>query len=167
MTDILVEQIKKLPTPEDTTAANRTWLSPLKLNPDSVSHPAFTALVDQCMEGSQGQRKEPNISILRRHWELVLLNLSQAVFKRRWLMVALNSSDSKQLPAYADNNWSARPLAHMIDHLDQQELIHLRKGKIYSNDPLVTRIFPTDALAPQLYQFFLILNNPYSRPTRS
>ena len=164
MTDILVEQIKKLPKPEDTAPANRTWLSPLKLNPDSVSHPAFTALVDQCMEDSQGKRKEPNISILRRHWELVLLNLSQAVFKRRWLMVALNSRTQAKLPAYADNNWSARPLAHVIDHLDQQELIHLRKGKIYSNDPLVTRIFPTDALAPQLYQFFLDTEQPIQPP---
>lgn len=167
MTDILIEQIKKLPTPEDTTAANRTWLSPLKLNPDSVSHPAFTALVDQCMKGSQGKRKEPNISILRRHWELVLLNLSQAVFKRRWLMVALNSRTQAKLPVYADNNWSARPLAHVIDHLEQQELIHLRKGKIYSKDPLVTRIFPTDALAPSCISSFWILNNPYSRLTRS
>ena len=42
----------------------------LKLNPDSVSHPAFTALVDQFMEDSQGKRKEPNVSILRKHWEL-------------------------------------------------------------------------------------------------
>ena len=164
MTDILVEQIKKLPTPEDTAPANRTWLSPLKLNPDSVSHPAFTALVDQCMKNSQGKRKEPNISILRRHWELVLLNLSQAVFKRRWLMVALNSRTQAKLPAYADNNWSARPLAHVIDHLEQQELIHLRKGKTYSKDPLVTRIFPTDALAPQLYQFFLDAEQPIKPP---
>ena len=84
------------------------------------------------MEDNQGKRKEPNISILRRHWELVLLNLSQAVFKRRWLMVALNSRAQAKLPAYADNNWSARPLAHVIDHLEQQELIHLRKGKTYS-----------------------------------
>ena len=91
MNDILVDQIKLLPLPEDTEKNNRTWLAPLKLNPDAVSHPAFTALVDQCMEYSQGSRKEPHLTSLRRHWELVLLNLSQAVFKRRWLMLALNS----------------------------------------------------------------------------
>ena len=45
MNDILVDQIKLLPLPEDLTHANRTWLSPLKLNPESVSHPAFTALM--------------------------------------------------------------------------------------------------------------------------
>ena len=91
MHDILVDQIKLVPLPQDLIHANRTLLSPVKLNPDSVSHPAFTALVDQFMADSQGNRKEPNVSILRKHWELILLNLSQAVFKRRWLMVAFNS----------------------------------------------------------------------------
>ena len=99
MSDILVDQIKLLPLPEDLTPANRTWLSPVKLNPDSVSHPAFTALVDQFMADSQGKRKEPNVSILKKHWELILLNLSQAVFKRRWLMVALNSRAKAELSA--------------------------------------------------------------------
>ena len=114
MNDILVDQIKLLPLPEDTEKNNRTWLAPLKLNPDSVSHPAFTALVDRLMADSQGKRKEPNVSILRKHWELILLNLSQAVFKRRWLMVALNSRTQAKLPVYSDNNWSARPLAHVM-----------------------------------------------------
>ena len=163
MNDILVNQMQLLPLPEDLTHANRTWLSPVKLNLDSVSHPAFTALVDHFMAASQGKRKEPNVSILRKHWELVLLNLSQAVFKRRWLMVALNSRTQAKLPVYSDSNWSARPLAHVIDHLQQRELIHLRKGKTFSKDPLVTRIFPTDALAPQLYQFFLDTEQPIHR----
>ena len=166
MNDILVEQIKLLPLPEDKEKNHRTWLAPLKLNPDSVSHPAFTALVDQFMADSQGKRKEPNVSILKKHWELILLNLSQAVFKRRWLMVALNSRTQAKLPVYSDNNWSARPLAHVIDHLQQRELIHLRKGKTFSKEPLVTRIFPTDALAPQLYQFFLDTEQPIHPPQR-
>jgi hypothetical protein len=57
MNDILVDQIKLLPLPEDLTHANRTWLSPLKLNPDSVSHPAFTALVDQFMADGSSQQQ--------------------------------------------------------------------------------------------------------------
>ena len=109
MSDILVDQIKLLPLPEDTEKNNRTWLAPLKLKPDSVSHPAFTALVDQFATDSQGKRKEPKVSILRKHWELILLNLSQAVFQRRWLMVAVNSRTQAKMPVYAANNWSARP----------------------------------------------------------
>lgn len=79
-------------------------------------------------------------------------------------MVALNSRTQAKLPLYSDNNWSARPLAHVIDHLEQRELIYLRKGKTFSKDPLVTRIFPTDALAPQLYQFFLDTEQPIHPP---
>ena len=44
-------------------------------------------------------------------------------------------------------------------------MIHERKGKTFSKDgPLVTRIFPTDALAPQLYQFFLDTEQPIHPP---
>ena len=164
MNDILVKHIKLLPLPEDLKHANRTWLSPLKINPNSVSHPAFTALVDQCMEDSQGKRNESDTSKLRRHWELVLLNLSQAVFQRRWVMVAVNSRTQAKMSVYAANNWSARPLAHVIDHLQQRKLIHVRKGKTYSKEPLVTRIFPADTLAPQLYQFFLDTEQPIHPP---
>lgn len=164
MNDILVDQIKLLPLPEDLTHADRTRLSPLKLNPDSPSHHAFKALVDQCIEDSQGSRKEPHLTTLRRYWEIVLLNLLQAVFKRRWLMLALNCRTQAKMPEYSANNWSARPLARVIDHLQQRELIHARKGKTYSKEPLVTRILPTDALAPQLYQFFLDTEQPIHPP---
>lgn len=55
-------------------------------------------------------------------------------------------------------------MARVIDYLEQRELIHLRKGKTFSKDPLVTRIFPTDVLAPQLYQFFLDTEHPIHPP---
>ena len=75
VSDILVDQI----LPEDTDKNNRTWLAPSKLNLDEF----FTALVDQFMADSQGNRKRTPSIHVRRHWEL-LLNLSQAVFQRRW-----------------------------------------------------------------------------------
>ena len=74
MNDLLLDQIKLLLLPEDLTSANRTSSSPLKLNPDSVSFPNFTALVDQFMEHNQGRGKKSNISKLRRHRALILLN---------------------------------------------------------------------------------------------
>ena len=50
MTDILVEQIKLLPIPEDTEKNNRTWLAPLELTGNAKSLPAFIELIDQFME---------------------------------------------------------------------------------------------------------------------
>ena len=61
MTDILVEQIKLLPIPEDTEKNNRTWLAPLELTDNAKSLPAFIELVDQFMEASKGNRKEPHL----------------------------------------------------------------------------------------------------------
>jgi hypothetical protein len=81
------------------------------------------------MEGSQGKRNESDTAKLRRHWELILLNLSQAVFQRRWLKVAVNSRTQAKMPVYAANNWSARPMAHVIDYLKEQKLIHHRQDK--------------------------------------
>ena len=164
MDDILVEQTQLLPLPEDTEKNNRTWLAPLKLNPDAVSHSAFTALVDQFMADSQGNRKEPHLSTLRRHWELILLNLSCAVFQRRWQLYAKDGRTQKKLDVYSANDWKAKTLAHVVDHLKEHGLIHERKGALYKDGPLVTRIFPTDALAPQLYQFFLDTEHPIHPP---
>ena len=91
MHDNLVDQVKLLPLPGELTHANRKRLSPVKLKPDSVSHPAFTALVDQFMADCQGSMKNPHLSKFRQHWEVILLILSQAVFQRRWIMMANNS----------------------------------------------------------------------------
>ena len=164
MTDILVEQIKLLPIPEDTEKNNRTWLAPLELTDNAKSLPAFIELVDQFMEESKGNRKEPHLSTLRRHWELVLLNLSCAVFQRRWQLYAKDGRTQKKLDAYATNDWKTRTLAHVVDHLEENGLIHVREGALYKGGTLVTRIFPTDALAPQLYQFFLDTEQPIQPP---
>ena len=74
MNDLLVDQTKLLLLPEDLTPGNRTSSSPLKLSPDSLSFPNFTALVDQFMENIQGRGKKSNNSKLRRHRALILLN---------------------------------------------------------------------------------------------
>ena len=116
------------------------------------------------MEESKGNRKEPHLSTLRRHWELVLLNLSCAVFQRRWQLYAKDDRTQKKLDAYATNDWKTRTLAHVVDHLKENGLIHVREGALYKGGALVTRISPTDALAPQLYQFFLDTEQPIQPP---
>ena len=115
MHDILVDQIKLLPLPDDLTSANRSWLSTDKLNPDSVSHPAFIALLDQFVADSQGNRKGPHLSTLRSHWELILLNLSQAVFKRRWPMVALNRrTQGPSVKQWLAPSWQNAAIHHRL-----------------------------------------------------
>ena len=72
--------------------------------------------------------------------------------------------DSKEVDVYSSNDWKAKTLAHVVDHLKEHGLIHERKGALYKDGPLVTRIFPTDALAPQLYQFFPDTEQPIHPP---
>ena len=74
MGDILVEQIKLLPMPQDLTSANRTWSLPFELRNDSVSFSTLTALMDQFKENTQGRRKVSIISKLLRHRALISLN---------------------------------------------------------------------------------------------
>ena len=76
------------------------------------------------MEDTQGNRKETNISTLIRHSEGVLLNLAQAVFKRRWLLVAVNSTIQAKPPVYSDNNWQARTLVNIVNNLKDHGLFY-------------------------------------------
>ena len=130
MNDILVDQIKLLPLPEDMEKNNRTWLAPLKLTDNAKSLPAFIELVDEFIEASKGDRKEPHLTTLRRHWDLVLLNLSCAVFQRRWQLYAKDGRTQKKLDVYSANDWKARTLAHVVDHLIEHGLIFERKGAL-------------------------------------
>ena len=58
------------------------------------------------------------------HSEGVLLNLAQAVFKRRWLLVAVNSTIQAKLPVYSDNNWQARTLVNVVNNLKDHGLFY-------------------------------------------
>lgn len=164
MINTLIPIIEGLPDPLDFKDEHHTWLSPLKLKSTASSHPEFIQLVDQFVEASKGTRKSNHVKTLRKHWELILLNLTHVVFHRRWLLVALDNRAFSSDANYRANGWSHGAMKTVVDYLEEHELITKKIGKAFTSGGKRTRIFPTAKLAPQLYQFFLDAEQPIKPP---
>ncbi|MDC1322314.1 hypothetical protein N8254_02650, partial [Pseudomonadales bacterium] len=164
MINTLIPIIEGMPDPLDYKDEHHTWLSPLKLKSTASSHPEFIQLVDQFVEASKGTRKSNHVKTLRKHWELMLLNLTHVVFHRRWLLVALDNRAFSSDANYKANGWSHGAMKTVVDYLEEHELITKKIGKAFTSGGKRTRIFPTAKLAPQLYQFFLDAEQPIKPP---
>ena len=145
MIDNLYELLKGINAPKDLEDYH-SFLSPLGLNTNTKRSESFQKLVNKFMEVTQGNRRSDHRQKLRDHWELILLNLSYAVFQRRWILVPLdNRSFSK------DSKLKAMGLSHssmqeVIKYLHNERLIKLNKGALYSEGAKRTRIFPEKKL---------------------
>ena len=78
---------------------HHTFLKPKSLNPQSKSYSAFDGLVRFCIDGSAANRGPKQLATLRRHFESILLSLSWAMYKRQWVLVALDGH------AYSKDVW--------------------------------------------------------------
>ena len=159
----LTELVLNLPQPVD-DKDHHSFLVPMQLRAGSANTDTFTGLVDEFMAATQGGRSNRDKASLRRHWEYILLNLSKALFSRRWLVVSLTPK------AYTKDYWlKLFKLSHgatkcIVDYLGNEGLIVRKKGKLFKNGPLRTRLFPTAPLAARLWQFFLDSEHPITPP---
>jgi hypothetical protein len=159
----LTALIESLDTPEDNSDYH-TWLSRCWLTPQSAAYPIFKELVDYFMEETGGHRKEPHKTNLRRHWEIVLLNLSRALFQRHWLLVPMDNRAFKHGSIASEAGFSYGPMQVVIKYLHNQRWIKLKKGKRYKDQPTRTRIFPEKALNLYLTPLFLDSAEPFEAP---
>ena len=144
---------ESLREPEDFEEDDRCWMYPTQVS--TQRREDFRLLVDEFMEESQGKRKEPNLSTYRRHMEQLLLNLINALFMHRWLLIALDEKAYREDDVYIKAGWQFRTMRAVVKHFEEDGLVYLRKGARYNKQPLRTRIYPTPALAPYLYPFVL------------
>jgi hypothetical protein len=79
----------------------------------------------------------------------------------------LVSLDTK---AYAKDIWLQRygikysSIKPIVDYLESQGLINVLKGKNYKDKPSRTRLFPTDALSNQIWEYVLDQEQPIEGP---
>ena len=159
----LIELLDDQPTPVD-EEGNHTFLTPLRLQSLAKSTDAFHHLVDQFMDMSQGKRRSEYRDALRRHWEVVLLNLSFALFQRRWVLVSLDDRAYGQDSELRRMGLSYSAMKTVVDFLSNQRLIKFKRGKLYKGGPKRTRIFPGEQLEPLLWSFFLDAEQPIEPP---
>lgn len=157
--DIVAEQ----PLPED-DYKHHSFLVAMKMNEGRTSREQFTTLVDSFLNETKGNRGPKQYKKLKRHWEIILLNLSRATFLRHWTLVTLTKA------TYVDDYWLNKyEFSHtytkvVVEHLKGSGLIECLPGKRYEGKPVRTRIFPKPELQTALWQFFLDAEQPIEPP---
>lgn len=163
----LIEIVSKAELPRD-DYEHHTFLRANAIPKAAPSYSKFNSLLDYYVTESNSKRRgAAQLAEFRRHWQYVLLCLSQCFFMRRWLCFRLDSA------AYGSNGdyWIkkyklSRDLTkEIIAYLDCNGLVDCRLGKAYKKgDPMSTRVFPRAVLAAELLEFFLDIEQPIQPP---
>ena len=143
------------------------FLKPLQLNPKSPLHHKLSLLTDKYVQDTKGDRGSKQLEVYRCHWQWVLLGLARSLLSNNWLLVSLDSK------AYSSDIWLKRyqlkyaSIKAIKDHLEEQGLIEVLRGKRYKDQPSRTRIYPSKALASVLWEYAVAteeaIEGPYLR----
>jgi hypothetical protein len=163
MHTILKQQLLSLGIPED-DYEHHIFLCPLQLHKNSKLQLKLSLLIDRYVQETEGQRGATQLEVFKWHWQWVLLGLSRSIITHSWLLVSLDTK------AYAKDIWLQRygikysSIKPIVDYLESQGLINVLKGKNYKDKPSRTRLFPTDALSNQIWEYVLDQEQPIEGP---
>ena len=125
----------------------------------------LSQLMESLCKNTIGTRtRTTDVANHRRHWQLVLLNLSRAALLNRWVLI------SRKPQQYASSSYLKRmklSLSHMtaiVDFLHERKFIEYLEGKKYKKQSLMTRIFPTETLRKKLIVFALEIEEALEPP---
>jgi hypothetical protein len=160
---ILKQQLLSLGTPED-NYQNHIFLSPLQLHKHSKLHTKLSLLIEKYVQETRGQRGAKQLETLRYHWQWVLLGLSRSLLTNSWLLLSLDRN------AYSSDIWLQRydikysSIKPIVDYLEAQGLAQVLRGKKYKGQPSRTRLFPTETLSSQIWEYVLDQEQPIEGP---
>jgi hypothetical protein len=127
---------------------------PLRLPETSSVYSSFSKLVDALMEDTQGKRTSTDRALLKRHWELILLNLGRCIFLQQWTLVCLSKNVYSNDPWLKKYDLGYRQTKLIVDYMEANDFVKKLKGKKYTEHPVRTRLFPTPEIQPVLMRFF-------------
>jgi hypothetical protein len=163
---ILKQQLLSLGIPED-EYEHHTFLCPLQLHRNSKLHLKLSSLINKYVEETRGDRGPKQLEVFKYHWQWVLLGLSRSIITNSWLLVSLDRN------AYKRDEWLQRydiryaSIKAIKDYLESQDLITVLEGKKYKDKPSRTRLFPTETLSNQIWEYVLdqeqAIEGPYLR----
>ena len=153
------------PPPDD--YKHHQWIRPLELSAGTEAAATFDqSIVERSfLQHTKGKRKATDVARLKRHWEIILLNLVFAMYQRSWLLVPGDSKFYSQ-----DNYWtrrlglSYRPMKTIVDYLRDENFVEYREGKAYKDSPVAARISPLPTLTWLLWEYFLQIEQPIEPP---
>ena len=163
MQNTLKHQLLSLGLPKD-DYQNHIFLCPLQLHKNSKLDYKLSLLIDKYVDESKGGRVGKRLEEFKCHWQWILLGLSRSIITNSWLLVCLDTN------AYTDDIWLCRygikyrSVKAIKDYLESQDLITVLKGKKFKGKPSRTRLFPTEALSSQIWEYVLDQEQPIEGP---
>ena len=163
MDTILKQQLLSLGTPQD-DYRHHLFLSPLQLHKHSKLYTKLSLLIDKYVQDTKGQRGAKQLEVFRYHWQWVLLGLSRSLLTNSWLLVSLKKN------TYAEDIWLQRYdikyacVKPIVDYLEARGLVKVLKGKKYKDQPSRTRLFPSETLSNQIWEYVLDQEQPIEGP---
>jgi len=140
------------------------FLKPKQLSRSSTRYSQFSDLLAFNVRGARGKRGPKQLASLEYHFQCILLSLSWAIYRRQWLLVALDNHAYSKDPWLKRYGFSHTYTKAVVDYLEGMELITKKVGKLYSSKPTRTRIYPTAKLQLALRNYFLEAEQPIEPP---
>ncbi len=160
---ILKQQLLSLGTPAD-DYQHHIFLSPLQLHKQSKRQAKLSLLIDRYVQETKGQRDPKQLEMHRYHWQWVLLGLSRSLLTNSWLLLSLDRN------AYSSDIWLQRydikysSIKSIINYLEAQGLVKVLNGKKHRGQPSGTRLFPSETLSSQVWEYVLDQEQPIEGP---
>ena len=158
----IISESHELPTDD---YKHHQWLKPLKLRKGSKSEDNFNQLLEQTfLDPSKGGRNKTQVENLRRHWKVLLLNLSFVMYQRHWLLTPRHTNYYSEHYYPKRLGIGPRPTKYITEWLAENDYVVSLPGKKYKDEPAKARVFPTPKLMELLWSYFLEIEQPLEPP---
>ena len=140
------------------------WIRPLELSAAGATFDQ-SIVENSFLRHTKGNRNPADVEKQKKHWKIILLNLTYVMYQRNWLLVPMDSKFYSQ-----DNYWtrrlglSYRPMKTIVDYLIDNNFVEYREGKAYKDNPVTARISPLPTLTWLLWEYFLKIEQPIEPP---
>jgi hypothetical protein len=143
---------------------HHSFMTAMQLLPSRKSYQELHTLADFFTEQTVGKRRGKHKEQLRRHWEVVVLNLSRAALCHHWLYISLKKNSYTTEYWLKKYGFSYSCMKTIFDYLVENDLVEARMGAQYSKGAMLTRVHPKEQLKEHLWQFFLDAEEPIEPP---
>lgn len=142
---------------------NHSFCQPLFIAETLEQHDQFQSIVDRYFNESRGKAKK--LDQYRKHVESILLNLSQSVIKRHWLLLSGNPKAFENGRMLSFCGLTSFDHTHrFLRFLEDSELLQFKAGKLYENEPVQNRYWSSSTLATELAPFGLYAEANFRPP---
>ena len=106
--------------------------------------------IDWIINQSDIRLQKRSLHRFRQLTSVILLNLGKCLIQRRWLQIPKSKSEYERGKIPHNLGFTNRHVVHILNFLEQQELIYAIKGAKYKKDPQLSAYQPTELFDARL-----------------